>query len=142
MTHDESSVQPPNTEPRAMLGTLLLLDSDLFFVVRVTETLARVGYQVRQTRNEREFDAILSEPEGEQPTAALVNLAARGVDALAAIARARAAGLPVIAYGPHVDTAGQAAARQAGATSVIANAKLVVDLPGVLARALRRAGVS
>ncbi|HEY7832159.1 MAG TPA: hypothetical protein VIG30_01225, partial [Ktedonobacterales bacterium] len=111
-------------------GTVLLLDSDLFFVVKVTETLARAGYAVRKARTIDAFVAALGEtseldqPGAERPAAALVNLAARGVDALAAIARAREAGVPVVAYGPHVDVAAQAAARQAGATSVIANAKL------------------
>jgi hypothetical protein len=128
-------------------GTVLLLDSDLFFVVKVTETLARAGYAVRKARTIDAFVAALvetsetsemSQPGAKRLAAALVNLAARGVDALAAIARAREAGVPVVAYGPHVDVAAQAAARQAGATSVIANAKLDGDLPGVLARALRR----
>ena len=120
-------------------GTVLLLDSDLFFVVKVTETLARAGYTVRQVRTVGAFAAALGEAGAERPVVALTNLAARGVDALAAIARAGATGVPVVAYGPHVDTAGQAAARQAGATSVISNAKLASDLPGVLVRALRRA---
>lgn len=135
----------PTTSSPATQGSVLLLDSDLFFIVRVTETLARAGYGVHKIRNEAGFDAALramGEPGAERPAAALVNLAARGVDSLGSIGRAREAGVPVIAYGPHVDTAGQAAAREAGATSVIANAKLAGDLPGVLARTLRRAGTT
>lgn len=120
-------------------GTVVLLDNDLFFVVKVTETLTRAGYSVHKARNLDAFTAALGQAGAERPVAAMVNLAARGIDALAAIALARDAGVPLVAYGPHVDTAAQTAARQAGAISVIANAKLAGDLPGVLARALRRA---
>lgn len=136
MSHEGASEQAPGALPETEAGALVL-DSDLFFVVKVSETLARLGYRVRKARNLAEFEAHLREA---RPTVALVNLAARGVDAVAAIARAREAEVPVIAYGPHVDTAGQAAARAAGATTVIANSKLASDLPGVVARTLRRGG--
>jgi hypothetical protein len=46
--------------------------------------------------------------------------------------------VPLVAYGPHVDVETQEQARQAGATAVIANSKLASDLPGVVARTLRR----
>ena len=137
MSHD-GTIQNETTSS----GTILLLDSDLFFVVKVRETLTRAGYQVQTARNAEAFAMAVGAAGAERPMAALVNLAARGVDALEAIARAREAGVPIVAYGPHVDTAGQAAARRAGATSVIANAKLASDLPGVLARAVRRAGTT
>ena len=113
----------------------LLLDSDLFFSVKVTDTLKHVGYQ---THTVRRIDAFTQALEDERPVFALVNTAARGIDWRAGIVAARAAGIPVIAFGSHVDLATQEEARQAGATSVIANSKLASDLPGVVARALRR----
>ena len=136
MSHEDESAQAPDALPQSE-ASALVLDSDLFFMVKVSETLARAGYRVRKARNLAEFEAGLREA---RPTIALVNLAARGVDAVSAIARAREADVPVIAYGPHVDIAGQAAARAAGATTVIANSKLASDLPGVVARTLRRGG--
>lgn len=114
----------------------LLLDTDLFFAVKVAETLKHAGYT---TRTLRTLDAFVAALRDEAPPAvALVNLAARGVDWRAAIAAVREAGVPSIAFGPHVNLDDQAAARAAGATSVIANSRLAADLPGVVARAVRR----
>ena len=113
----------------------LLLDSDLFFVVKVTETLKHAGYTTRVARRAEEFARELA---GEPPTVALVNTAARGVDWETAIHAAHVAGVPVVAFGPHVDLDTQAAARKAGATRVISNSKLAGDLPAILARMLHR----
>lgn len=124
---DSSAGDPPQ---RA-----LLLDSDLFFSVKVTDTLKHVGYQTRTVRQMAAFTQAL---EDERPVLVLVNTAARGIDWRAGIVAARNAGIPVVAFGSHVDLATQEEARQAGATSVIANSKLASDLPGVVARALRR----
>jgi len=109
----------------------LLLDNDLFFVAKVTETLHHAGYTTQAVRRTEDFERAL---QGEHPAVALVNTQARGLDWRTAIAAARAAGVPVIAFGSHVDTATQDAARQAGATRVISNAKLASDLVGIVAR--------
>jgi transketolase len=109
----------------------LLLDNDLFFVAKVTETLRHAGYA---TRTIRRAEDVASTIERERPVVALVDTQARGIDWRAAIATARAAGVPVIAFGAHVDIATQEAARQAGATRVISNAKLASDLIGIVAR--------
>lgn len=114
----------------------LLLDSDLFFSVKVADTLKHIGYQTHTVR--REIAAFTQALEDERPVLVLVNTAARGIDWRAGIVAARDAGIPVVAFGSHVDLATQEEARQAGATSVIANSKLASDLPGVVARALRR----
>ncbi|MGZ3675224.1 MAG: hypothetical protein ACXVCO_13035 [Ktedonobacterales bacterium] len=113
----------------------LLLDSDLFFSVKVTDTLKHAGYQTRTVRQIAAFTQALAD---DRPVLVLVNTAARGIDWRAGIVAAREAGIPVVAFGSHVDLATQEEARQAGATSVIANSKLASDLPGVVARALRR----
>lgn len=131
-----SSGQPESNTPSAPLQPALLLDSDLFFSVKVTDTLKYVGYQTRTLRRVEDFAAALGG--SPRPVVALVNTAARGVDWRAGIAAAHTAGVPVIAFGSHVDLATQEAARQAGATSVVANSKLASDLPGVVARTLQR----
>jgi len=113
----------------------LLLDTDLFFSVKVTVTLKHVGYATKTLRRPEDFAAALV---GEQPTLALVNTGARGLDWRSGIAAAVAAGVPVVAFGSHVDLQTQLEARDLGATSVIANSKLASDLPGVVARALDR----
>jgi len=121
----------------------LLLETDLFFQVKVVDTLKHSGFTTRATRRLDDFlrglgaEATNAEPAA-RPDIVLVDTAARGVDWQAAIRAARAAGTPVVAFGSHVDLATQEAARQAGATSVIANSKLASDLPGVVERALRK----
>jgi DNA-binding NtrC family response regulator len=114
----------------------LLLDPDLFFAVKVRDTLKHIGMQTTTVRQVAEWTRQL---EGERFDIALVNTAARGVEWREAIASARAAGSPVIAYGSHIDTDAQAQARAAGATRVIANSKLAADLPMIVEQTLQRA---
>jgi DNA-binding NtrC family response regulator len=114
---------------------VLLLDTDLFFVVKISDTLKHAGYTTRALRNEQDFAQALG---SHRPLVALVNTAARGVDYARALAAARAAAVPSIAYGSHVDLATQQAARDAGATVVVSNSRLAADLPGIVARALQR----
>lgn len=113
---------------------ILLLDTDLFFVVKVRTTLQHAGYDVQTARSVADFTRRLA---SDSPALALVNTAIAGVDWRAAIVAAREAHIPVIAFGSHVDLDTQQQARQAGATRVIANSKLAADLPGIVARALQ-----
>jgi DNA-binding NtrC family response regulator len=115
-------------------GRLILLDTDLFFVVKVRTTLQHAGYEVQTARTVADFTRRLAE---DSPALALINTAIAGVDWRAAITAARAADIPVIAFGSHVDLETQQQARQAGATRVIANSKLATDLPDIVARTLR-----
>ena len=115
----------------------LLLDNDLFFSVKVTDTLKHAGYATRTVRRASDFARALAD-DATPPAIALVNTAARGIDWRAGIAAAVARGIPVVAFGSHVDLGTQEEARRLGATSVIANSKLASDLPGVVARTLRR----
>ncbi len=102
----------------------------------VSDTLKHVGYVTQVVRTEADFARALATA---RPRIAIVNTAARGLDFRQAIARAREAGVPVVAFGAHVDTQTQAAAREAGAARVVSNAKLAEDLPGILDRTLRNA---
>jgi DNA-binding response OmpR family regulator len=113
---------------------VLLLDNDLFFAVKIRDTLAHAGYATHQARTLADFGRRLAE---ERPALVIVNTAARGVDWRAAIAAGREARVPVLAFGAHVDLATQAAAREAGATRVVANSRLAADLPGTVARTIR-----
>jgi CheY-like chemotaxis protein len=50
---------------------------------------------------------------------------------ISAVAEASEAGVPVIAFGPHVDTESRRAAREAGAFRVLAKSKFVTELPRI-----------
>lgn len=129
MTDDASALSAPSRRA-------LLLDPDLFFAVKVSATLKHIGVETATARQEAEWARRIA---AESFDLTLVNTAARGVDWRQAIVDARAAGLPVIAYGSHVDTETQALARAAGATRVIANSKLAADLPAIVEQTLKRA---
>lgn len=128
---DKEMSQRADPERRA-----LLLDPDLFFAVKVSATLKHLGFVTTTARQLADWTRRL---QGERFDIALVNTAARGVEWAEAIGAARDAGLPIIAYGSHVDSEAQAQARAAGATRVIANSKLAADLPAIVERTLQRA---
>lgn len=113
----------------------LALENDLFFAVKVSDTLKRLGYSTRVARTAAAFQEFLS---GGGYAVALVNASARGVDWQAGIMAARTAGIPVVAYAAHVDLETQAAARAAGATRVIANSRLA-ELGAIVERVITRA---
>ncbi len=133
MADESNESNQPNAPQPA-----LLLDSDLFFSVKVTDTLKHAGYATRTVRRGDDFARALDDDTVPPPAVVLVNTAARGVDWRAGITAAVAHHIPVVAFGSHVDLDTQAEARRLGATSVIANSKLASDLPGVVARTLRR----
>ncbi|MBA3823673.1 MAG: hypothetical protein H0X24_07195 [Ktedonobacterales bacterium] len=116
---------------------VVVLERDLFFVAKIRETLkaAERGCQVVKTADDLAA-RLATEP---RPAAALVHFGAAGVDWASAIRAAKAAGVPVLAYGSHVDIADQSAARAAGATRVIANSKLAGDLVGQIDATIARA---
>ncbi len=111
------------------------LETDLFFTVKIQDTLKRAGFQTRVARTASELGSLLSDG---SYALALINTAARGVDWRAGVAAAQERGVPVIAYGPHVDLETQSEARAAGATRVIANSRLT-DLPAIVERVIVRA---
>ena len=131
MADESNQSNQPNAPKPA-----LLLDNDLFFSVKVTDTLKHAGYATTTLRGAEAFARALS---GEQQwTLALVNTAANRIDWRAAIVAASRAHIPVIAYGPHVDLQAADEARNLGATVAVSNSRLASDLPGIVARALRR----
>lgn len=113
---------------------VLVLERDLFFAVKIRETLRKAGYAVHVVRD---LGACTSALTTERPAVVMIALGPRTQDWQAGIAAARGAGVPVIAYGAHVDLAAHEAARQAGATRVIANARLAGDLAALVAQTVR-----
>lgn len=110
----------------------IVMTADLMAEIRVLEALRAAGLTARAASPEawalemaaaadRSGDADPSGdagPSGDTgpSTIGVVDLTAP--DAVAAIERAASAGVPVVAYGPHVDGDALAAARAAGATAV------------------------
>ena len=131
-----SEPEATSAGPATPVAQALLLDPDLFFAVKVSAALKHMDIT---TVTARTFDVWMRRLESERFVVALVNISARGVPWAQAISEARDRGVPVIAYGSHVETEAQAQARAAGATRVIANSKLATDLPAIVERTLQRA---
>ncbi len=117
--------------------TALILERDLFFIAKIREPLASAGWEVRVAKSADDVQARLA---GDAPPSiVVVHYGVTGVAWEQAIAAARAAQVPVLAYGSHDDMTAQQAARAAGATRVIANAKLAGDLLSLVERTLNHA---
>jgi DNA-binding response OmpR family regulator len=113
---------------------VLLLERDLFFSVKIRDTLRHSGYETVTARNEDDFARKLA---ANTPALAIVNTSLVGVAWERVIAQAKTAGVPTLAFGAHVDLEAQQAARRAGADRVISNSKLAKDLPAIVERLVR-----
>ncbi|HLW00544.1 MAG TPA: hypothetical protein VKT82_17935 [Ktedonobacterales bacterium] len=110
---------------------VLLLERDLFFVVKVRDTLSHLGYETQVARGADDFARKLA---AAVPALAIVHTGMAGVAWEEVIAQARAAQVPTLAFGSHIDLEAQQAARRAGADRVISNSKLAKDLPTIVER--------
>ncbi len=114
---------------------------DLFFSIRIKETLQAQGHEVTVAKSAATLDAALAVPAG-TPTLLIIDLNFRTLDPPAMIARLKAdpatRAIPILAFGSHLDHAARDAAKAAGADRVVANSQLADDLPGLVARVMRR----
>jgi CheY-like chemotaxis protein len=103
--------------------------NDLFFEAKIGEVLRTLGVPVAFAKSEDGLAKRLAEA---RPVLAIVDMGARGIDGLAAIARLRAEDAPVIAFISHVRPEDAQAAKAAGATEAWAKSQLVHELPDVV----------
>lgn len=109
--------------------SILALIGDLFFSERVEEAAKRHGYTVETVSDARAFLRSLSE---ERPAMVIVNLAPYGPESFDLIREASRIGIPVLAFGPHVDKEARRSARDAGARAAVTNSQLVRELPALI----------
>ena len=110
---------------------ILLLEKDLFFIVKVRDTLGYAGYETQVARSAEDFARKLA---AAMPALAIVHTGLAGVDWEQVIRQAKAAQVPTLAFGSHIDLEAQQAARRAGADRVIANSKLANNLTAIVER--------
>src|SRR5215475_12586347 len=123
-----------------MTKLILALEKDLFFAVKMRDTLRHHDIQVKTVRTLPAFEQLLTTPVGERPELVIVNTATTGADWESAIRLARAQGMPVLAFGSHMDLEARERALKAGAQRVVANSKFVTDMPGLVQRMLSEPG--
>ena len=115
---------------------ILALEKDLFFAVKIRDTLRHHEMEVKTARNLAVFEQALVATGEDKPDLVIVNISIQGVDWEEAIRRARASGYPVLAFGSHMDLEARARALQAGAQRVVANSKFTRDMPDLVRRML------
>jgi DNA-binding response OmpR family regulator len=123
-----------------MTTHILALEKDLFFAVKMRDTLRHHGMEVNTVRTLPSFEQGLAATGDEKPALVIVNTATTGVDWEAAIRQARAGGFTILAFGSHMDLEARAKALQAGALRVVANSKFSSDMPGLVKRMLNEPG--
>ena len=119
-----------------MTTHVLALEKDLFFSVKMSDTLRYYDIEVKTVRNLPAFDESLEAKDDQKYALAIVNIATIGVDWEVAIRKARSAGLKVLAFGSHMDLEARSKALEAGAQRVVANSKFTSDMPGLIQRML------
>ncbi|MFL5706264.1 MAG: hypothetical protein ACJ8AG_26100 [Ktedonobacteraceae bacterium] len=119
-----------------MATHILVLEKDLFFSVKIRDTLRHHGIDVKIVRTLPAFEQGLTATAEDKPTLVIVNIATVGVDWEEAIRQARTHGYTVLAFGSHMDLEARAKALQAGAQKVVANSKFTSDMPGLIQRML------
>ena len=107
------------------MKSALLYIPDLFFAPRIADALAHLGFTAR--------DADATTDMG-RASLLVVQLTGSRETWLRLIATARAANIPVLAFGRHTDAETLRAARQAGANKVVPNSELVMELPVLVAQ--------
>jgi DNA-binding NarL/FixJ family response regulator len=109
---------------------VVVLADDLMWATRITEAVRRAGGRPVQLGSEAELSVALEATalEDEQTVhGAIVDLAARRFDGVAAIERVAAARLPVIAVAEHDDQVTRKRALRAGASRVFSYRKFFED---------------
>jgi len=119
-----------------MTTHILALEKDLFFSVKMHDTLRHYDMEVITVRNLPALEESLAAKDEEELELVIVNIATTGVDWETAIRKARTAGLKVLAFGSHMDLEARSKALEAGAQRVVANSKFTSDMPGLVKRML------
>ena len=118
-----------------MAIAILALEKDLFFAVKMRDTLRHHDMEVTTVRTLPALTENLTA--AEKPALVIIDIASKGVDWEGAISQAREQGLPVLAFGSHMDLEARARALPAGAQKVVANSNFARDMPGLVTRMLQ-----
>jgi CheY-like chemotaxis protein len=108
---------------------IIAVVDDLMFQSRLVDQARALGYETRVADTPAALEAELAEGGG----LVVVDLHARGVDWREAVARAKAAGLLVLAFGRHTEAALLREAREVGCDRVVPRSTFVEELASLLA---------
>jgi DNA-binding response OmpR family regulator len=111
---------------------MIAVVTDLIFSTKITGTGKSLGRPVLVARTVERLREHLAAAEGAESRTVIVDLNVAGVDPLAAIREAKAAGARVVAFLSHVQADLAVAAREAGADQVMARSAFTERLPEIL----------
>jgi hypothetical protein len=120
-------------------GEILVLNRDLFFGVKIGNTLRGIGYRVTFVPATAPFIAHLRQ-EGPVPVLGIVDMAA-GVDwqAIATVTGDNRS-TPLLVFGSHLDVEGRRAAKAAGVRRVVSNGDFHREMVALVQRYARGEG--
>lgn len=123
-------MKPASPEGHRPDRMVLVLSSDLFFSMRIRDALKQLGYASTTLKSEQEFVEALN-GEDITPVLGLIDFNQQRDWSMMrdSLIDAR---VPTVAFGPHKDTDGFKAARDAGVTRVISNGAFTSSLPDVV----------
>jgi len=119
-------------------GTVVLLNTDLFFGVRVRQVSQELGFAFATVKTTAAFFARLADL-GEEAALGLIDIGAQ-VDWPATTEGMAATTTPVLAFGPHMDVEGLRAAKVAGVTRVFSNGEFSREMATLIERYARPRG--
>jgi CheY-like chemotaxis protein len=129
------------TKNPSELGELVVLNRDLFFGIKINNTLRGLGYRVSLVPTTEAFVARLRT---DAPSLALgiIDMSA-GVDwqQLAALTGTNEHDVPILVFGSHLDVEGRRAAKAAGVTRVVSNGDFHRDMVALVRRYARAVSV-
>ena len=111
-----------------MGDVVLIVVPDLMFQPRIAGAAQGLALKPRAADTQ---EAALAEL-ASAPALVVIDIHAAGIDANAVIAAARAASIPVLAFGRHTAGGELRAARAAGADRVVPRSQLVEELPQLI----------
>jgi hypothetical protein len=121
-----------HTDERRERGAIVVLCPDVFFLVGIRNTVRRLGFEpyvVKSTDDLEEAASSLS------PALVIIDMHALGSDGeWDAIGPYIKHAIPVLAFGPHKDVDAFRAAKEAGATRVVANSQFHHDMADLIER--------
>ena len=114
------------------LGEIVVLNRDLFFGIKIGNTLRGLGYRVSFVST---TEAFVTKLRAETPVLGVIDMSA-GVDwpAIAALAGGRGEAAPLLVFGSHLDVEGRRAAKAAGVTRVVSNGDFHRDMVALVRR--------
>lgn len=122
------------------LGEIVVLNRDLFFGVRIGNTLRGLGYRISFAPDSPVFAERIA---GAEPPAVLgvIDMSA-GVDweRIRSLTAPAGAGTPLLVFGSHMDVEGLRAAKAAGVTRVVSNGDFHRGMIELVRRYARRPG--